>query len=67
MTDTKVIISLVDNVQTVLEVNLINKVSIPVIAVKVDQRQTMPSGVIDLETLINPAGWLVQFECVINY
>lgn len=54
MTDTKMIFSLIEHADTVLGACSINKVSIPVVAVKVDQQQPTPAGVIELGQLIQP-------------
>lgn len=59
MTDAKLIFSLVDNAETMLAASLINKVSFPVVAVKVDKRQSLPDHVIDLGDLIKPTGKIV--------
>lgn len=61
MTDTKLIFSLVDNADTVLEACSLNKQRVPVVALKVDQRQAIPDGAIDFENLIKPTGNISGF------
>lgn len=57
MVDVKMIFSLVDNSETILEVCSLLKISsIPVVSVKVDQRQSISNGVIDFSDLVKPAG-----------
>lgn len=56
MTDTKLIFSLVDNAEILLEAGSLNTIKYPVIAIKVDQRQSIPDGVIALDNLIKPSG-----------
>lgn len=72
MTDTKIIFSLVDNAEDMLEACSLNKVNCPIVAVRVDQRQWFPDGVIDLGCLTTPAGtvacilsdvFILKFKC----
>lgn len=53
MTETKLVICAVDNLQTTLEAKSMNNSKFLVIAVKTTEGQTIPNGVVDFFSIIN--------------
>lgn len=56
MTDAKLVFTLSESVETVLDALVINKSKCPVVAIRSDQRQSIPSGIIDFAQLMDPTG-----------
>lgn len=56
LVDAKLIFSLVDNCPVMLKACSINTCSLPVVAMKSNQQQTIPDGIIDLKDIIDTSG-----------
>lgn len=66
MTDAKLVFSVSENVETILNACSINKTKLPVVALKVDQRHSTPSGIIDFAELMKTTGTnIVVYNLVI--
>lgn len=62
MADAKMVFSLVENVDTLLKACLINKRKCPVVAIKSDVRDSIPDGVIDFASIMDPNGKIMLCE-----
>lgn len=56
MTDAKMIFSLAENVDTVLKARAINNSCCPLVTLKTDRRQSVPSGAFDFSQLMDISG-----------
>lgn len=68
--DTKLIFSLVDNAESVINACSINKSRIPIVSVKTDQRQSLPDKVVDFANLMDISSspeQIFQFEHFTNF
>lgn len=66
MTESKLVFSLVDNLESTLKARSLNKSTYPVIVVKTDAKQSVPAGIVDFFGVIDPTGKFLYINCILH-